>query len=387
MDWDNWTPLPSNNTWRAANQTIFHKDKPFVVKGSSLNGFESGAQIILGLWNRPLSYYLDFLKTHGFNLVRVPLPYESMIDLNMPIGDVVGADPLFHKGMPFKDAMRIVLDEIYKRGMFALPDQHTVHGYISEFPWDREVTGDQRAGAWVNFMQEFWSHPALMGIELLNEAHGQCSLHELETWEGLVIHNVITQFPEYQGLFFLGGTAYRGSAAWGGSYQSSEEGKGSLRGSGSFNASWEGWLFNEPTRSLMSFQGIAHPSALCAVGTIDRYVLSPHIYGYSVRGSGVANEGEDTWQLTYGFIRSLDNHWKEAPIVPTEIGDSNMKAGSVNRAWYDSWAKYHVGKKNISNGAVWWTTGPFSADTGGLLDESGTADLDKLDFMQKLTNM
>lgn len=364
MDWDNWSPVEStNSTWRAGNQTIFYKNKPFVVKGSSFNGFESGAQMLLGLWEHPLSFYLDFLKTHDFNVVRIPLPYEAMADMNRPIGEVVQADPLFHKDMPFKHAMRVVLDEIYKRGMFALPDQHTVHGYISEYPWDREVSGDQRAAAWITFMEEFWSHPALIGIELLNEAHGMCSLHELETWEGLVIHNVLKQFPEYQGLFFLGGVSYKGSAAWGGSYQDDAE----------------------PTRYLMSFQGIDHPSPLCAIGNVDKYVLSPHVYGYSVRGSSVANEGEDTWQLTYGFIRNLPNHWKEAPIVPTEIGDSNMEPGSVNRAWYDSWAKYHVQKKNITNGAVWWTTGPFSGDTGGLLDEQGKANLDKLDFMAKLT--
>lgn len=388
-EWDAWTPVPSNNTWRAANQTIFYKNKPFVVKGSSLNGFESGAQMILGLWNHPLSFYLDFLKTHAFNVIRIPLPYEAMIDLSRPIGDVVQADPLFHANMPFKEAMRIVLDEIYKRDMFALPDMHTVHGYISEYPWDREVSGDQRAGAWINFMEEFWSHPALMGIELLNEAHGLCSLHELESWEAVVIHNVLQQFPEYQGLFFLGGTSYKGSAAWGGSYQNDNDArKGSMRGS--FNATWEGTFQdndNEMTRYLMTFQGLDHPSALCAIGTIDRYVLSPHVYGYSVRGSGVANEHEDTWEMCYGFIRNLPNHWKEAPIVPTEIGDSNMAQGSVNRAWYDGWAKYHTTKKNITNGAVWWTAGPFSGDTGGLLDENGNADLGKLDFMDKLTNM
>lgn len=364
--WEDWMPedLPEDYPWKVYNRTIFHNNKPFVVKGSSLNGFESGAKMILGLWDRKLSYYLDFLKNNNFNVVRLPMPYESMINLDLTIGGSVSADSLFYENMPVRKAIKVVLDEIHKRGMFAIVDQHTAHGRITEYPWDGEITGNDRVMAWLNFLGEFGTHPALMAAELLNEAHGECSLFELETWEGKVIYNIAKQIPEFKGLFFLGGVSYHGSAAWGGTFQS-----------------------DNPKTYLMAFTGMDHPSPLCAIagkGIVHRYVLSPHIYSVDVRGSGSLRENEDTWELTYGFLRSMANHWNQTAIVPTEIG-GDMDSSSLNGAWYDKWRIWHSITKNITNGAVIWTTdGRFSDDTKGLLDAYGRPDQPKLQFMTLL---
>lgn len=359
--WDKWKPRVSDTPWRTCNGNILHNNKTFYVKGASLNGFESGASAPLGLWRQPLSFYLDFLRNNSFNVVRVPIPYESMIWLDRPIGDSVSAEPMFRAGMPFKAAFSILLDELHRRDMYALPDMHTQDGVITERP----PPNNDGITAWLTFADHFGDHPALMGLELKNEAHGDISLHELETWEGRVIYNIDIQVPKFKGLYVLGGTSYKGSAAWGGSYQDDDHKR----------------------TYLMSFAGLTHPSSLCAISGeyTDRFVLSPHVYSVDVRGNAALFEDESTWEATYGFIHGMENHWKNTPILVTEYG-GDMSPSSQNGQWYNKWLKWHTNTKNITAGAFAWTTGSeFSTDTKGLITMDGVIDFDKLDFAARLT--
>lgn len=358
--WKEWKPpIPSKTIWRTENRKILRNNEPFYIKGVNLNGIESNCIAPLGLWDNTIAYYLDFMQDNKFNSLRLPVSYEVMADLNKPIGQCVNADHNLRGGMPVGDLIQYILDESMKRKIYVLVDLHTIGGTITPDPWTSSVSEEMVITAWVNFMIRFGKHPALFAIEIKNEPHGLISMNEFTTHCAKVIYNIMNNVPEYQGLFVISGVEYHGSA-WGGSFGS-----------------------DKPSSS---FQGLDHPNGLCLVGLVDRYVLNPHVYGTSVRGEGViweAHKENPAWESFYGFLSESDSHWRNAVILVTEYGGF-MKEGSTDRAYYEAWLKWHLGKGYTAGGYHWTFNGEFSGDTGGLIEKGKVNDY-KVDFCNRLT--
>lgn len=351
---------PSSTTWRTLNGTILHDDEPFYIRGINLNGFESRCGAPLGLWDHSVADYLDIARSHEFNSIRVPLPYEAMQDLSIHVSDCVGADHNLRGGMQVGDLLQYILDEAYKRQIFVLIDLHTIGGKITPDPWTSDVSEDRVIEAWVKLMQRFGTHKALFAVEIKNEPHGLISMPEFATHCGKVICNIDHYVPAYQGLYVISGVEYKGSA-WGGSFGS-----------------------EKPTST---FQGLEHPNGLCLAGHSDRYILNPHIYGPDVRGEGTVWEAKGptpAWHTFYGFLRDTESHWKHAVILPTEYGGF-MKPDSPDRAYFESWLDWHLGQNYTAGGFMWTLDGRFSSDTGGLLEDGKTINQYKLEFAKRLT--
>lgn len=356
--WDTWQLRLSQTRWKSHNNLITLDDEPFRVRGVSFNGIESECRCPLGLFTKPLSFFTTLLQSNGVNAVRLPLAWEVMANLSLPIGDCVGAEPLFRAGMPVGDMLELLLDHLHTKGIYALLDLHTIGGRITEYPWTDLVSEDQVILAWLNLMQRFHRHPAVMGAEIKNEPHGDQSMEGFLLHCTKVIRNIEHYLPAYEGLYFIAGVQ-NGGRPWGGAY--------------------------EKSALASSFRGFRHPNSLCTVDTgVDRLVLCPHVYGCDVRGEKVGAEGPAQWQADYGFVKDMDTHWRDNSIVPTEFG-GYMKAGSCDRDYYERWLEWHRGDRNLTAGGFFWTLGPFSQDTGGILDENYQVDWFKLNFLKRLS--
>jgi endoglucanase len=347
----------ANTTWRVENNMTTLNGAPYPIQGANFHGIESDSHAPLGLFDKPLSFFLDFLQEQGFNSLRLPLPFEAMSDLDgYLVQDCVGAEPSLHAGMPVSQLIQRILDETTARNISVLVDLHTVGGVITEKPRTDQVSEDRVVSAWVSFMQRFGSQ--VFAAELKNEPHGSVTLDEFFQHCALVAEAITLHAPEFQGLFFISGVQANGSA-WGGSY-------------------------DRNTLQSASFRGIKHPNVLCTGNiSVDRIVLCPHIHGTSVRGEGARSEGETVWEDTYGFLTTLDNHWgNTSALVVSEYGgffqDSDLD-------FYERWLTWMQSKGFRAGGYVWATT-PFSRDTGGLFTESYDVRWDKVEYAKRLAH-
>lgn len=356
--WSSWNmkTSPRDAPWKTANGVLMYNDREFIVRGANLNGFESdGCRVLLGLADKPMAFFLDFLHTHQFNTLRIPLSFEVMADLQLKIGNCTRSEPALQAGTSTVEfAVSFLLDEAWRRGMFVLFDLHTIGGVITPMPWTEAVNENMVTEAWLLFLRRFHKHPALMGIEIKNEPHDTITLDVFLEHCAKVIRNIETYIPDFKGLYFISGIQRGGP--WGGAF--------------------------DPRVLTAGFAGLTHPSIVCTVDTPpDRLVFNPHVYGPGVRGEDAATEGPEAWETQYGFITSMNNHWNSSAILPTEIGGI---FNGTDRSYYDRWLLWHTGEKRIRAGAFWWTTGPFSADTGGLFEEDYSVNWEKVNFMKRL---
>ena len=334
----------NQSLWTTAHHQLVYKNEKFSLKGINWNGMESDCYVPHGMWLNPLQDYLDILKTQDINALRIPLSYEVMANLELPIkNDCVTAEPMFNNlQLTAQEFLGLFLDTVWAAGFFVVFDLHTIGGVITEYPWTSAVSETQVIQAWTNFAKIFALHPAVMGLEIKNEVHGSCDLQTMLNHSAKVIQSIMTSTKQlYQGLFFVGGVAVPTledpNVNWGGTYSSSS-----------------------------SLEGFVHPNALCSIGLpYERIVLCPHVYGESVRGSVADTESWSTFETRFGFLTSEQNHWNTTAIVPTEYGGS-MDAGSADLAYYERFAEY-MDKKEINAGGFFWTFPETSADTGGLL--------------------
>jgi endoglucanase len=355
--WDTWKFRYSNvkDEWKTVNGTIYRNNQSFLIRGTNFNGIESGCRVPLGLSDKPLKFFLDFLEDYQFNSIRIPVSYEVMNDLSIPIVDSCATkDPdLFYPGMTTGAMIGLLLDKFHERNISVLFDQHSIGGVITSSPWTDTVNEDMVIAAWLNFINTYQHYPAFMGIEIKNEPH-EITLTRFLDYCAKMIYNVGIHLPYYRGLYFISGIQLEGGP-WGGSFD----------------------------ESLSTFKGFTHPSMLCAIDSYeDKYVLNPHVYGPSVRGILVANEDDSTWEESYGFISTLDDHWNISTIIPTEWGGTLV---GEDYDYYSRWLEWHVNKKGFKGGGYFWTMGPFSSDTGGIFDENYNIDYNKIRFIDRLT--
>ena len=72
---------PGLPAFTAANNKIFMDGKPIRLRGANWFGFEGANAVVDGLWERPMSEYVGFLASQGFNAVRVPLAADALTSL------------------------------------------------------------------------------------------------------------------------------------------------------------------------------------------------------------------------------------------------------------------------------------------------------------------
>lgn len=337
-------------TWSTSDRSIVRYGNPVELKGINFHGTETSCRVQHGLWMNPLWYYLDVLRMNNFNAVRIPLSYEVMHDLTLRVNDdCLSADPSF-KGWTVGDYLDRLLDMCWDRRISVLFDLHTINSEITPFPWTDQIQEVDVIGAWANVLQRYGRHPALLGVEIKNEAHGDCTIDVLLQHHRRLI-SAIEGLNIFSGLYFLGGVQGEGDNPWGGTFEGS-----SILSSGP--------LFDDPRLQ-------------------ERLVLAPHVYGPDVRGDACKAEGPEDMERRFGFVWDTKD-WNATPIITTEYGGF-MRPGSADLDYFEKYLQYSK-TKGMTNGSFFWTFPETSLDTGGLLVGPDWRRLDqtKIDFLYRM---
>jgi endoglucanase len=345
----------TEQNWTTRNNKLYLGNQVFVLKGMNWNGAESDCKVIHGLWANSLDHYLDLLQDNGFNALRFPMPFESMENLDIKMNPAcVTAEPRIYTDMTVGAFLSLLLDTLQFRGMFALFDLHTIGGVITEYPWTDQVSEDRVVDAWSKFGQAVGHHPAVMGFELKNEPHGECSTQDFHKHCAKIIARLDGDGEEkgFKGLYFIDGTAFHEqSAPWGG-----------------------------------TFEGISKECSgdeLCKLNKPDKIVFAPHVYGPDVRGDVALTEDHTTFERRFGFLKH-HAFFNGSAIVVTEFGGHMRDTQGADFQYFERWKQY-MKDTNLNAGSFFWTLPPSSADTGGVLsDDWKTIDKHKLDFLDSV---
>ncbi|PWW07152.1 aryl-phospho-beta-D-glucosidase BglC (GH1 family) [Paenibacillus cellulosilyticus] len=311
---------------------------PAIFNGLNWFGFETANYSPHGLWSYSLDSFMDQIKAHGYNLIRLPYSTQMFDAGSMPVSinattnpDLIGLTPL--------QLMDRVVQEAGERGIQIILDRHRPDsGGQSELWYTAQYSEARWISDWVMLAEHYANNPTVIGADLHNEPHGTASwgTGDLATDWRLAAERagnaILAANPNW--LILVEGISSNvqgdsGSYWWG----------GNLRG-----------VQNYPVR----------------LNVANRVVYSPHDYG-----PGVASQ---TWFSDPSFPNNMpalwDSYWgyisknNIAPILMGEFGGRGVDTTSAEGIWQNKLVDY------IKDNDLYWTywcLNPNSGDTGGLL--------------------
>jgi endoglucanase len=319
------------------------------VRGISWFGMETPDRAPNGLWTHNMTFYMDLLADEGFNVLRVPFSAEWAVgDFDAyPDQSFVRADPE-HQHKKSVDILDSVFDKARERNMLVLLDLHRLNWqYISELwydPNDGRFTADEFYAAWFALLDRYHDHPALWGVDLLNEPHGRATWGDgnpATDWRAFAEEAIARIEQRYAGT---------------------------------------------PRRWVYLVEGVGWGKDLSRAGqhpvrpppsAAKRVSYSAHNYGRSVvPGMDVHNVGwlHQDWDAHFGYLGGLNQS-----VVTGEWGGMT----SVDRDWMQHYVDY-LRATNMPN-AFFWSLGPNSGDVQGyLLDDWTSVDPFKREVTQAL---
>ena len=314
------------------------------IKGISWFGLETPDLCPNGLWAaNDMAFYLDTLAADNFNVLRIPFSAEWVLyhlDAYPDMG-FVNADPAIHHKKSIEILDRL-LDMAHDRNMLVLLDLHRLNwNFISELWYDPNDARFTEAGffeTWYTILDRYHDHPALWGVDLLNEPHGRAewgtgnSATDWKQFAEYAIHEIEKRYPKANWVYIVEGIA------WGKDLSGARYSK-----------------INMPMKA-------AH-----------RLAYSAHNYGKSVVPFIDMNQNAlyQDWNDHFGFLR--DEGY--AVIIGEWGGRVDLDA-----EWMSIFTQYL--RENNMTDTFFWSLGPNSGDVAGYLLENWTT-VDS--FKQKIT--
>ena len=323
--------------WQVIDRGILLNSLPFFIKGVSYFGFEDCGHVIHGLNHHPLTWYMDFLSQHQFNVVRLPFSQDWVNDDNsfynfVPSPYMVTADPSL-TGLTSLQIMHRVFDEATSRGIYILPDMHRLHCNAQDHEtWKLgdQFTNETFITSWQRILQQFSNKPSFMGIDLLNEPRGSATWsNDTDTSWNLFVDWAIGELDIKDHLIFVEGIE------WGKSFDG---------------------MRDHPINSTV--------------------VYSPHVYGPSVTGEHIPKHLlHGVWDKKFGYLVDQNK-----TVVVGEFGRFYIDS---DKEYQDYLVDYLVSKKIPG---IFWALGGDSDDTHGLLsrDDWTSPNHEKLQLLRRL---
>ncbi|RKP53163.1 glycoside hydrolase family 5 [Cohnella endophytica] len=329
---------PTGYYHTSGNRIVDSEGKPAVFNGLNWFGFETANYAPHGLWQYSLDSFMDKIKDHGYNLIRLPFSTQMFDPGSMPNSintntnpDLIGLTPI--------QLMDKVIQKAGERGIKVFLDRHRPDsGGQSELWYTAQYSEQRWINDWVMLATRYANNPTVIGADLHNEPHGTATwgTGSMTTDWRLAAERagnaILAANPNW--LIIVEGIQQNvqgetGTYWWG----------GNLKG-----------VRNYPVR----------------LNVANRVVYSPHDYGPGVSAQtwfsdpAFPNNMPALWDSYWGYI-SKENI---APILAGEFGGRGVDTSSQEGKWQNKLVDYIK-----SNDLYWtyWCLNPNSGDTGGLL--------------------
>jgi len=385
-------PDEYHDDWLHVNENAEIVDmngNPVWLTGCNWFGYNVGSQVFDGVWSRNMHEMLNEIADHGFNLLRVPMSTEillqwknnepdPLIKMNewknpeLTVEGKVGGTPMYSF-----DIWNYAVKWCRENGIKIMMDIHSAStnaaGHSYPLWYDDKFSTDDWLEALSWFADYYKDDDTIIAIDLKNEPHGKSDEGKFAKWDGSTDENnwryaaergaaaVLEKNPNL--LIMVEGIEvypkFEEGATW-----SSPNIDYARYPYSYFYGAWWGANFRGARKypvDLGEYQ--------------SQLVYSPHDYGPEVYKQTWFYLDDDT--KTFSRQTLLDDYWYEnwaylaeekiSPLLMGEWGgwvdDEHDKTGE-NRHWLQEIRDYMI-EKRIHH--TFWCFNENSSDTGGLV--------------------
>lgn len=350
------------------------------LTGCNWFGYNTGTNIFDGVWNCNLKDALKGIADHGFNLLRVPISAELLLQWSHGEYPTANYNQAYNSELNSMNSLEIfdyVLSLCESNGMKVMLDIHSANtdasGHNAPLWYTDRISAEQYLAAldWVS--ARYADNDTIIAYDLKNEPHGKASETEHAIWNGSTASNNWKYVAEQAGNTVLDNNPHalimiEGIQIF--PIDPVENDFTSTDDDDYYNSWWGGNL-----RAVEYY-----PIDFGSEERNRQIVYSPHDYGPAVYAQPWFEGG-----FTYQSL--LDDYWYDAwlyiddtGIAPLLIGEWGGFMSGDNLTWLqymrDLIAEYHLNH-------TFWCYNANSGDTGGLvLDDFVTWDTEKYNLVE-----
>ena len=353
------------------------------LTGVNWFGYNTGTNIFDGVWNCNLKESIEGIADHGFNLLRIPMSAELLLQWENGEYPQANYNQALNSELTSLNSLEIfdyVLELCEANGIKVMIDIHTVKTDASghNYPlWYREdMTTEDFIESLTWLAERYAGNDTIIAYDLKNEPHGKASESEFAIWNDSDLQNNWKMVAEEAGNAILDANPYVLIVIEGIQIYPIDPVANDFTSTNDedyYNTWWGG--------NLMAVKD--YPIDFGSEERNKQIVYSPHDYGPLVYEQpwfegGFTYESlyEDAWYDYWLYI-------EEENIAPILIGEwGGFMDGGPNEEWM-TYLRQLIAEKNIH--FTFWCYNANSGDTGGLvLDDFTTWDEEKYGFVKEV---
>lgn len=376
-------PAPTTDDWlHVEGNKIVDKDgKQVWLTGVNWFGYNTGTNIFDGIWNSDLNTSIQSIADHGFNLIRIPMSAELILQWKngqYPTANFNNATNYYLVGMNSLEIFDYIIGQFRACGLKVMIDIHSAKtdsmGHMANMWYSGDITTEKYQEALVWLAERYAKDDTIIAYDLKNEPHGKPYEQDKAIWNDSKDKNNWKYIAEQTALKVLeknpnvlimveGTEIYPIDIKTNSDYSSTND---------------KDYYFNWWGGNL---RGVAdYPIDLGKYQ--NKLVYSPHDYGPTVyqqpwfkAGYNYDSLYKDCWHDNWLYIH-------EDGTAPLLIGEWGGFMREPNLTWM---THMRTLIKNYNLHHTFWCFNANSGDTGGLvLDDFKTWDEEKYNFVKEV---
>lgn len=377
-------PAPTTDDWLSVSGTdiVDSKGKKVWLTGVNWFGYNTGTNTFDGLWTSDLNTSIQGIADHGFNLIRVPISAELILQWKngqAPMANFNQATNYYLVGMDSLEIWDYVVGQCRACGIKIMIDIHSAEtnasGHNINMWTTSKISTAQYQEALVWMADRYKNDDTIIAYDLKNEPHGKpYEGSAAAIWNNSTAANNWKYVAETTALKVLeanpnvlimveGTEIYPIDITKNGDYHSTDD---------------DDYYFNWWGGNL---RGVAdYPINLGKYQ--NKLVYSPHDYGPTVyqqpwfySGYNYNSLMKDCWKDNWFYIYEDD-------IAPLLIGEWGGFMTEPNITWMTH-MRTLIGNYHLNH--TFWCFNANSGDTGGLVkDDFTTWDNEKYNFVKEV---
>lgn len=353
------------------------------LTGCNWFGYNTGTNLFDGVWNCNLEDSLKGIADHGFNVLRVPMSSELLLQWKKGEYPKANYNNAYNEKLNSMNSLEIfdyVLQLCEQNGMKVIIDIHTVktdasgHNYPLWYRQDMTVDDFVESLAWV--AGRYKNNDTIIAYDLKNEPHGKAQETEHAIWNDSDAANNWKKVAERAGnavldanphaLIIIEGIQIYPKNIETNNYVSTND-------DADYYNTWWG-------ANLMAVK--KYPIDFGSPERNKQIVYSPHDYGPRVYEQPWFQGGftydslmKDAWYDYWLYIQ-------EEGIAPIFVGEWGGFMEGDNLKWMEYFRQL-IAEKHLHH--TFWCYNANSGDTGGLVkDDFRTWDEEKYNFVKEV---
>lgn len=352
------------------------------LTGCNWFGYNTGSNLFDGVWACNLREALESIADHGFNLLRIPMSAELLLQWKNGEYPEANYNHAYNSELESMNSLEIfdyVLDILAVNGVKVMIDIHSLPtdsmGHMLPMWYTDEFTVDDYYEALDWLSARYADNDTIIAYDLKNEPHGKASEPEHAIWNDSEDANNWRYVAEVAGNIILDNNPHALIVIEGIQIYPMDPVANNFTSTNDedyYNSWWGGNL-----RAVADY-----PIDFGSPERNAQIVYSPHDYGPAVYAQPWF-EGGFTYESLY------DDYWHEAwlyideeQIAPLLIGEWGGFMTGDNLTWM-TYMRQLIAEYHLNH--TFWCFNANSGDTGGLvLDDFVTWDTEKYEFVREV---